>query len=303
VSAAAGRVKRRFAKGIEVIGSGMVAGEEVESEAAWRGLLALSDRRRRGAPLPLVAALAGSRLTVTAPEAWRVEPALAPPLAALVDLYLPLCLAERFVVAHLGQSLDGRIATSGGLSRWVTGAADIAHNHRMRALADAVLVGASTLRHDDPQLTVRSCCGGNPVRVILDSNRTLDAGYRVCADGAAPTLILVAADKAGPGERLGLAELLPLPCSDAAIDPETIIATLAARGLRRLFVEGGGVTVSRFLARGCLDRLQITVSPLIIGSGRPSISLPEIEDLRHGLRPPTRRFDLGEDVMFECRLK
>jgi riboflavin biosynthesis pyrimidine reductase len=80
-----------------------------------------------------------------------------------------------------------------------------------------------------------------------------------------------------------------------------VLDLLAARGLRRIFVEGGGITVSRFLAAGCLHRLQITIAPLIIGSGRPSISLPEIGRLSEGLRPTVRRFDLGRDVLYECR--
>jgi riboflavin-specific deaminase-like protein len=234
---------------------------------------------------------------------WRLRPLPPPEIATLFDLYMPFCAVPAgtgFVVAHLGQSLDGRIATLSGASRWVTGAADIAHNHRMRALADAVLIGSATLRSDDPQLTVRSCAGRNPVRVVLDTNRRLDANYRAFRDGAAPTLLFCATDKTAPSERLGDAEIVGLPRDRAALAPAAIVAELARRGLRRLFVEGGGVTVSRFLAAGCLDRLQITISPLIIGSGRPSITLPEIDDPRHGMRPRTRRFDLGGDVMFEC---
>jgi riboflavin biosynthesis pyrimidine reductase len=69
-----------------------------------------------------------------------------------------------------------------------------------------------------------------------------------------------------------------------------------------VFIEGGGLTVSRFLAAGCLHRLQITVAPLIIGSGRPSITLPEIEQLGACLRPEVRRHLLGADVLFDCRL-
>ena len=234
---------------------------------------------------------------------WRLEPPAPPEIAALFAIYMPFCAVppgRSLVVAHLGQSLDGRIATLSGASRWVTGAADIAHNHRMRALADAVLVGAGTLRSDDPQLTVRACAGRNPLRVVLDTNRVLDGNYRVFRDGAAPTLLICAADRCAAGERLGEAEIVGLKRDGDALAPQAIIAELTRRGLRRIFVEGGGVTVSRFLAAGCLDRLQLTVSPLIIGSGRPSITLPAIDDIRDGLRPQIRRFDLGEDVMFEC---
>jgi diaminohydroxyphosphoribosylaminopyrimidine deaminase/5-amino-6-(5-phosphoribosylamino)uracil reductase len=225
-------------------------------------------------------------------------------LAALLPLYLPL--AQRpgdrcCAIAHLGQSLDGRIATAAGASRWVTGEADLLHTHRMRALADAVVVGAGTVRHDDPQLTVRRCVGEQPVRVVIDSERRLSAEYKLFQDRAAPTLVVSAADRVQPGERLGQAEILPLPRGgDGALAPSEICRALALRGLRLLFIEGGGITISRFLVAGALDRLQLTVAPIILGSGRPSLSLPEIAEPCQGLRPRLRRFSLGEDMLYEC---
>jgi len=223
--------------------------------------------------------------------------------SSLHDLYGPLCDAGRngtFAVGHLAQSLDGRIATNSGVSRWISGPADLLHTHRMRALADAVIVGVNTVLHDDPQLTVRRCEGANPVRVIIDPERRLDGSQRVFTDGAAPTLLLTAADGARKDKMLGNAGIVPVPRSGSALDPHEIRRILAQRGLHRLLIEGGGITVSRFLAAGALDRLQITVAPLILGSGRPSLLLPEITDLCRGLRPRTRRFELGEDIMIEC---
>jgi riboflavin-specific deaminase-like protein len=205
-----------------------------------------------------------------------------------------------FAVAHLAQSLDGRIATSSGISRWLSGDADLLHTHRMRALADAVVVGAGTVRHDDPQLTVRRCHGQHPVRVVIDSERRLDGSQRVFRDGAAPTLLLVAADRFESGARKGLAEVVPVERGEDGLDPNAIRAALASRGLHWLFIEGGGATVSRFLQARALDRLQITIAPVIIGSGRPSIALPEIEDLSSSLRPHTRRFELDRDTLIEC---
>jgi riboflavin-specific deaminase-like protein len=222
-------------------------------------------------------------------------------------LYGPLCRSHRaalkqgtFTIAHLAQSLDGRIATTAGVSRWLSGTADLLHTHRMRALADAVLVGVNTVLHDDPQLTVRRCAGSNPLRVVIDPERRLDGSQRIFHDSAAPTLLLAAADRAGSGETLGCAEILPVARGGTGLDPHEIRRLLAHRGMTWLFIEGGGITVSRFLAAGALDRLQLTIAPVILGSGRPGLLLPEITDLQNSLRPPTRRFILGDDIMVEC---
>ncbi|HEX7969982.1 MAG TPA: RibD family protein [Stellaceae bacterium] len=252
-----------------------------DEAGAWQGLLKL---RHTGAAL-------------------SVPAELPPPVATLLDLYLPFARVPRgrpYAVAHLGQSLDGRIATAVGVSRWVTGEADLRHTHRMRALADAIIVGSGTVRHDDPQLTVRRCAGAHPVRVVIDCERRLGPGHRVFQDGAAPTLVLAAADRVRPGERLGEAEVLGLPRSESGLAPREIRKSLGARGLNFLFIEGGGITISRFLVAGALDRLQLTVAPVILGSGRPSLSLPEIVEPCQGLRPRLRRFSLGEDMLYEC---
>src|SRR5215469_14370432 len=117
----------------------------------------------------------------------------------LAELYGPLCAVptgQSFAVAHLAQSLDGRIATASGASQWISGDEDLRHTHRMRALADAVVVGADTILHDDPLLTVRRCAGPNPVRVIIDPDRRLKADRRVFTDRTAPTFVIAAADSA-----------------------------------------------------------------------------------------------------------
>jgi riboflavin-specific deaminase-like protein len=171
----------------------------------------------------------------------------------------------------------------------------------MRALFDAVVVGAGTVHADDPRLTVRLVPGRNPTRVVLDPRRRLRADHGVFTDGAAPTLVLCAGEFGRRGGRLGQAEVIGVATENSSLCPAAVRDLLAGRGLRRVFVEGGGITVSRFLAAGCLHRLQITIAPLIIGSGRPSISLPEIGRLSDGLRPTVRKFDLGRDVLFECR--
>jgi riboflavin-specific deaminase-like protein len=213
----------------------------------------------------------------------------------LFDLYAPLChpAEESFVVAHLGQSLDGRIGPLNGKPEAITGPEDMTHNHRMRALFDVVLVGAGTVCHDDPTLTVRHVEGRNPVRVVVDPDRRLADHYGVFNDGLAPTLLLCREERCSSGERHGQAEVVGVA---AGCTPEAVLDVLRRRRLPRVFIEGGGVTVSRFLAAGCLDRLQLAVSPLIMGQGKPGIDLGQT--LR--LRPHVRRFDLAPDVLFEC---
>jgi diaminohydroxyphosphoribosylaminopyrimidine deaminase / 5-amino-6-(5-phosphoribosylamino)uracil reductase len=261
----------------------------VNQEAAWQWLLDLVPAAKPAPPADAV------------PDA--LSPGVAPAARRLIELYAPLCrdCPERFIVAHLGQSLDGRIAAVDGSSRWVTGPEDVVHNHRMRALFDAVVVGAGTIRADDPQLTVRLVPGRNPTRVVLDPRRRLNGDYGVFGDGAAPTLVLCADQLASRDERVGQAEVIGVAAEGGRLRPDAVLDLLARRGLRRVFIEGGGITVSRFLAAGCLHRLQITIAPVIIGSGRPGISLPQIGRLSDGLRPTVRKFDLGRDILFECR--
>lgn len=201
--------------------------------------------------------------------------------------------AGSFVVAHLGQSLDGRIGPLNGDPEAITGPEDMTHNHRMRALFDVVLVGGGTVLHDDPTLTVRHVEGRNPVRVVVDPERRLADSYGLFNDGLAPTLLLCREELWTAGARHGKAEVLGVPdgCS-----PRAVLAALRRQGLPRVFIEGGGVTVSRFLAAGCLDRLQLAISPLIMGQGKPGIELGET--LR--LRPVVRRFELANDILFEC---
>jgi diaminohydroxyphosphoribosylaminopyrimidine deaminase/5-amino-6-(5-phosphoribosylamino)uracil reductase len=236
------------------------------------------------------------------PRAGLPPAAVAP---GLLELYGPLLAAscERLlIIGHLGQSLDGFIATESGDSRFVTGRDNILHLHRMRALCDAVIVGAGTVAADDPRLTTREVIGPNPLRVVLDPRRRLGARLRVFADGAAPTLLVH-----GPGVAVpppaGIATLeLPLERAGGGLDLVALAKALQARGCRRVFVEGGARTVSSFLQAGLLARLQLAVAPLLIGSGRPSVRLPGTSSLADCLRTRHRVFRMGGDVLFELDL-
>jgi riboflavin-specific deaminase-like protein len=262
------------------------------------------DTPARLRPLPVDA---GDAAIVWSPDAgWASR---LPPdhlLSPLLDLYLPVCggtSARPVTVGHLGQSLDGFIATHTGDSQFVTGRDNLVHLHRMRALCGSVVVGAGTVAADDPQLTTRYVPGPNPLRVIFDPTRRLAATYRVFTDDAAPTLYVCQRSRIGVGEtHVGHAAIVGLDDEGPERDVAQVLSLLRARGCARVFVEGGGVTVSAFLDANLLDRLQIAIAPVLIGDGRPAIRLPPHASLSDCRRPGYRVFRMGGDVLFDCEL-
>jgi diaminohydroxyphosphoribosylaminopyrimidine deaminase/5-amino-6-(5-phosphoribosylamino)uracil reductase len=219
------------------------------------------------------------------------------------DIFGPLrhgVIDDLVVVAQCGQSIDARTATPTGHSHYINGEAGLAHLHRLRALVDAVVIGVGTAIADDPQLTVRRVVGPNPARVIVDPNGRLPSTARVLAADGIRRLVVTAA---GAPKRLPPdIETVSLVAEAGELAPAAIVAALAARGFRRILVEGGADTVSRFLAAGCLDRLHILVAPIILGGGRSSLTLPPIERVEQAVRAPMRAHVLGSDVLLDCDL-
>jgi len=295
--------------------------EPVDWAALWRQILQV--RATASGP-----AAAAPLLTATTNHGWCLTGPHSGASADLFALYKPLLDARlaqaghagapSWVLAQLGQSLDGCVATTTGDSYFVTGVQSLLHLHRLRALCDAVLVGAGTVAVDDPQLTTRRVPGPQPVRVVLDPCARLDGHARVFRDGQAPTLWMCDARHAAAA-RTRLALAAPAGASGAevlAVDglldtedlerghhPARVIAALAARGLRLVFVEGGGITVSRFLAAGALDRLHLIVAPVLIGDGRRGLRGPPRAEMAACPRPPARTLALGEDVLWDLDLR
>jgi riboflavin-specific deaminase-like protein len=240
-------------------------------------------------------------------EAWAAVPAAfragAPLPAAWEEVFGPLQAGttdDLVVVGQLGQSLDGRIATNSGHSKYINCEAGLDHLHRLRALMDAVVIGVGTALADDPQLTVRRVSGPNPARVILDPHGRLGPNARVLTDDGTRRLVVTTPGAACAGAD-GV-EVVRLPADNGHIAPAAVLAALAARGLRRILIEGGARTVSGFMSAGCLDRLHVMVAPVIIGTGRAGMTLRPIDRMDDALRPPTRSYPLGEDVLFDCDL-
>jgi diaminohydroxyphosphoribosylaminopyrimidine deaminase / 5-amino-6-(5-phosphoribosylamino)uracil reductase len=204
------------------------------------------------------------------------------------------------VVGQIGQSLDGRVATMNGHSHYINGPAGLAHLHRLRAVVDAVVIGIGTALADDPQLTVRRVSGPQPARVVIDPAARLSATAKLLRDDGVRRLV-IHADDARAQLPAGV-ETIRLPAPQRRIAPDAILAALAGLGLRRILIEGGAETVSRFLAAGCLDRLHVVVAPIIIGTGRASFTLPPIERVDDALRAPMHVHRLGDEVLFDCDL-
>ena len=222
---------------------------------------------------------------------------------AWADLFGPLrngTVDDLVVVGQVGQSLDGRVATATGHSKFINCPAGIEHLHRLRALVDIVVVGVGTALADDPQLTVRQVAGPQPARAVIDPRGRLGANARLFAnDGVRRLLIAAEGTRCTPPPGV---EVVTLPANDGNIAPSAIVASLAATGMRRILIEGGADTVSRFIAARCLDRLHVNVAPVLLGAGGPGIELPPLERADQAQRMPVRIHKVEDDVLFDCDL-
>jgi riboflavin biosynthesis pyrimidine reductase len=136
--------------------------------------------------------------------------------------------------------------------------------------------------------------------VVVDARGRLPSGAKLLAKDGVRRIVVT-----GAGTRPPLpsdVEVVGLPKADGQIAPSAILAALGERGLRRVLIEGGADTVSRFLKAGCLDRLHIMVAPIILGSGRPSISLPPIARVDEAPLMPMRVHQFDDEVLFDCDL-
>jgi diaminohydroxyphosphoribosylaminopyrimidine deaminase / 5-amino-6-(5-phosphoribosylamino)uracil reductase len=208
-----------------------------------------------------------------------------------------------FVVAQLGQSLDGRIATLSGESQWINKTEALVHVHRIRAAVDAVIVGVGTVVADDPMLNVRRVPGRNPARVVIDPKGRMPATAKLLAEDGARRIIVRATGCARPPVQG--AEVLEVPADrDGQLAPREVIASLFRTGLRTFLVEGGAGTVSGFIDGGAVDRLHVLVAPVILGSGKPGLTLKAIDRLAQALRPTTEVHVLADgDVLFDCDMR
>lgn len=210
-----------------------------------------------------------------------------------------------FVALKLAQTLDGKIATATGLSKWITGEASRSEVHRMRSRYDAVLTGAATVLADDPRLTVRHVEGRNPLRVVLDRELCLQPEAGIFGPEARTLLVTSKrADVAGKGAafRRKEVEIAVVGEKDGSLDLSEVLRLLHERGILSVLVEAGGRLSSSFVREGLADKLYMFVAPKLFGAdGRSSfaelgVASPE-RSVMLSFRE-TRRFD--DDIMIEA---
>ncbi|CAN5249559.1 hypothetical protein BH11PSE2_BH11PSE2_04080 [soil metagenome] len=205
------------------------------------------------------------------------------------------------VTLKLATSLDGRIATAGGESRWITGEAARLQVHRLRAEHDAVLIGIETALADDPELTVRLAgyADPQPTRVVLDSRQRLTAHCKLARTArATPTIVVATTPPSRHLTEAGVRVIEVEAVGDGRPELPATIRALAAAGINRLFVEGGGQVAASFLRCGLVDAIEWFRAPMIIGGeGRPAIGALALSGLVDA--PRFKRVDVspvGDDL-------
>ena len=213
------------------------------------------------------------------------------------------------VTVSYAQTLDGRLATASGSSRWISAPESLRFAHRLRAEHDAVAVGAGTACKDDPRLTVRLVSGDDPLRVVIDSSLRTPLSAAVLAGEAAKGTVFAVTERA-PEERreevlsLG-ARVLELPADAAGrVDLGALLSELHSMGVRSVMVEGGATLITALLCARLVDRLAVCIAPKILGRGIEAVGDLGICDLDDSLTlTGTSVTPYGVDLVIDSRVE
>ncbi|NLH44537.1 MAG: bifunctional diaminohydroxyphosphoribosylaminopyrimidine deaminase/5-amino-6-(5-phosphoribosylamino)uracil reductase RibD [Acholeplasmataceae bacterium] len=201
---------------------------------------------------------------------------LAKEAAEVNEVFLHWITTNRpFVALKYAMTLDGKIATGTGDSKWITGEEARAHAHYLRSIYDAILVGKGTVLADNPSLTCRFVEGKNPIRIILDAKLEIPISAKVISDGEAKTIIVAGKDvlpeRLAERKCLDNVEVLQVDTTDGNVDLDELLITLSERKITSILVEGGGAVHGNFFDAGFVDRVYAFIAPRLIG-GKKSLS-------------------------------
>ncbi|MGE9781617.1 bifunctional diaminohydroxyphosphoribosylaminopyrimidine deaminase/5-amino-6-(5-phosphoribosylamino)uracil reductase RibD [Janibacter sp. G368] len=202
-----------------------------------------------------------------------------------------------WVTWKLASTLDGRTAAADGTSRWITGPTAREAVHRLRAERDAVLVGAGTLRADDPHLAVRGLDDvTQPLRVVLDPRAEVPLTARVL-DDVAPTLVVVAEGTDAARLTDAGVDVLAVPAGERGLDLAVLLVALHARGVHSVLLEGGAHLAASAVAADLVDEVVAHIAPALLGAGSPVLADAGITTMTEALRLTTTDVArLGDDV-------
>lgn len=205
-----------------------------------------------------------------------------------------------YVALKYAQTLDGRIATSTGDSKWISGRAERAISHALRARCDAVMVGIGTVLEDDPRLTVRLVPGASPLRVIVDSSLAIPLDAAALSEEAGT--IILTSQRADESKRRVLEEMnvgvRKVRQGRDGIDLSAALEVLREMGVESLLVEGGARLITSLLAASLVDRIIVAIAPLLIGRGTEGVGDLGVLRISEGLSLSNRAMCLvEEDVM------
>jgi len=208
------------------------------------------------------------------------------------------------VTLKLAASLDGRIATASGDSKWISGELSRRLVHELRNRVDAVLIGAETVRADDPQLTCRVRGGRDPLRVILDGRLTISPQARVCTQRSTARTLVVTAEENGQNEKRAVlenqgVEVLCLPAKQQRVQLRPLLAELGKRGIKHVLIEGGGQVAAAAFSEEVVDKVLFFYGPKLLGSeSRAMIGSLGVDRVASGLTLHTlESYRLGDDVL------
>ncbi len=223
-------------------------------------------------------------------------------IASFLCTYIPYCflsvrarqLERAIAITHFAQSLDGKIATLSGDSKWIGNEQNLIHAHRMRALCDSILIGSRTMNCDQPSLTVRLVEGDNPLRIIICSS---EGDFRSLQASADEKIIVMGGEE---DPCLENAEYVRFPANpDGKISCSDILSYLYQQGIFTVYIEGGATTSSQFMKESMVDIIQLHISPMIFGSGVSSFVLPEINSVQEAITFQHYLFiPMGDTYMF-----